>query len=127
MYAAWFLKTTISNELKPLGLTHEQYNVLRILKGAHPTAICNKDIAGRMIEKGSNVPRIIDRLEAKKLVKRFASDEDRRETLIAISEEGMKMLQIATAAVTRTVNKQLSLSEPQCAELNNLLSGFLKD
>ncbi|MCA6485289.1 MAG: MarR family transcriptional regulator, partial [Chitinophagaceae bacterium] len=44
LYTAWLLKTTISQELKPFGISHEQYNVLRILKGSAPTAMRVKDI-----------------------------------------------------------------------------------
>ena len=77
LYTAWWLKTVTSKELKEFGLTHEQYNVLRILKGRHPEQLCVKNIACRMIEKNSNVPRIIDRLELKKLVKRATSAEDK--------------------------------------------------
>jgi DNA-binding MarR family transcriptional regulator len=57
MYTAWWMKTIMSKELKVYGLTLEQYNVLRILKGKSPQEMCVKDIAGRMIEKNSNVPR----------------------------------------------------------------------
>ena len=73
LYTAWWLKSVGSKELKEFGLTHEQYNVLRILKGKYPDQICVRDIACRMIERNSNVPRIIDRLEIKKLVKRSTS------------------------------------------------------
>ena len=68
LYTAWWLKSLISKELKEVGITHEQYNVLRILKGKHPEKMCVKDIGCRMIERSSNVPRIIDRLVAKKYV-----------------------------------------------------------
>ena len=90
LYTAWWLKTIMSKELKEYGLTHEQYNVLRILKGKHPEKICVKEIACRMIEKNSNVPRIIDRLETKKLVRRVASDSDKRETVIILNTGGNK-------------------------------------
>ncbi|MEY3405503.1 MAG: hypothetical protein RL161_933, partial [Bacteroidota bacterium] len=76
LYSAWWLKTALSKELKSFGLTHEQYNVLRILNGKHPEALCVRDIASRMIEKNSNVPRILDRLLKKKLIKRNTSKED---------------------------------------------------
>ena len=67
LYTAWWLKTIVSKELKEFGLTHEQYNVLRILKGKYPELMCVRDIGNRMIEKSSNVPRIIDRLNLKNL------------------------------------------------------------
>ncbi|MCA6473889.1 MAG: MarR family transcriptional regulator, partial [Chitinophagaceae bacterium] len=93
LYTAWLLKTTISQELKPFGISHEQYNVLRILKGSAPTAMRVKDIACRMIEKNSNMPRIIDKLEDKKLVKRLVSREDNRETMIRLTTAGTSLLE----------------------------------
>src|SRR4051812_4344059 len=84
LYTCWWLKTIISKELKSLGLTHEQYNVLRILKGTHPEAMCVRDIGSRMIERNSNVPRIIDRLVAKEYVNRSTSEVDKRETVIRL-------------------------------------------
>jgi len=96
MYSAWWIKSTLSKDLKAYGLTHEQYNVLRILKGKHPRQICVREIACRMIERSSNVPRIIDRLEIKKLVKRNASPHDKRETVITLTQAGINVLQQCT-------------------------------
>ena len=86
LYTAWWLRSVLSKELKIFDLTHEQYNVLRILKGKHPEQMCVKDIAGRMMEKSSNVPRIVDRLVAKKWVKRSTSAFDKRETVITLTQ-----------------------------------------
>jgi len=94
LYTAWWLKTLSCKELKEFGLTHEQYNVLRILKGKHPNQMCVKDIAGRMIEKNSNVPRIIDRLVVKKLVKRTQGEHDGRQTVMALTQAGLSVFRI---------------------------------
>jgi DNA-binding MarR family transcriptional regulator len=121
LYTAWWLKTSMSKELKEYGLTHEQYNVLRILKGKHPEQICVKEIACRMIEKNSNVPRIIDRLEAKKLVKRTASDSDRRETVIVLTPAGINILQHSTDRINKLMDKIMIIDEQRAVELNELL------
>ena len=121
LYTAWWLKTNMSKELKEYGLTHEQYNVLRILKGKHPEQICVKEIACRMIEKNSNVPRIIDRLEAKKLVKRTASDSDRRETVIVLTPAGINILQHSTDRINKLMDKIILIDEQKAGELNQLL------
>ena len=91
----------MSKELKGYGLTHEQYNVLRILKGKYPEQMCVRDIACRMIEKSSNVPRIIDRLEVKKLVKRSTSPNDKRETVITLTQAGINILAITTDKINK--------------------------
>src|SRR4051812_1773062 len=121
MYTAWWLKTMISKELKTLGLTLEQYNVLRILKGKHPETMCVRDIACRMIERNSNVPRIIDRLVAKKLVERSTSAIDKRETAVALTKTGLEMLQAATEKVNDLFNNSVVIIEEDAQKLNALL------
>ena len=121
LYTAWWLKTTMSKELKEYGLTHEQYNVLRILKGRHPEQICVKEIACRMIEKSSNVPRIIDRLETKKLVKRTSSDSDKRETVIVLTSAGINILEHSTGRINKLMDRVMILDETKARELNNIL------
>ena len=64
--------------------------------------MCVKDIAGRMIERSSNVPRIIDRLVAKKLVKRTQSKEDKRETMMALTEKGLDILESSSQQINET-------------------------
>ncbi len=121
LYTAWWLKTTMSNILKEYGLTHEQYNVLRILKGKHPNQMCVRDIACRIIEKNSNVPRIIDRLELKKLVKRTTSPNDKRETVIIITSAGINILEIATVKINKLFDDIIVMDETSATTLNNLL------
>jgi DNA-binding MarR family transcriptional regulator len=126
LYTAWWLKTMMSKELKEYGLTHEQYNVLRILKGKHPEQICVKEIACRMIEKNSNVPRIIDRLEIKKLVMRASSDSDKRETVIVLTPAGINILQHSTDRVNKLMDKRMIIDEQKAKELNSLLEEIRK-
>jgi DNA-binding MarR family transcriptional regulator len=121
LYTAWWLKTIMSKELKEYGLTHEQYNVLRILKGKFPELMCVRDIACRMIEKSSNVPRIIDRLEVKKLVKRRTSAEDKRETVITLTPAGINMLEITTGRIDGLYDETVQMDEECARALNTLL------
>lgn len=121
LYTAWWLKTVMSKELKEFGLTHEQYNVLRILKGKYPDQMCVRDVACRMIEKSSNVPRIIDRLELKKLVKRSTSAIDKRETVITLTQSGITILEASTGIVNKTLDIILAINEHDASELNGLL------
>lgn len=121
LYTAWWLKTQSSAELKEFGLTHEQYNVLRILKGKHPEQMCVRDIAGRMIEKNSNVPRIVDRLEIKKLVKRCQGEIDGRQTMISLTPTGLHILEASTQQLDKVFDENILLTEPDAAALNDLL------
>jgi DNA-binding MarR family transcriptional regulator len=121
LYTAWWLKTIMSNELKEFGLTHEQYNVLRILKGKHPEQICVKDISCRMIEKSSNVPRIIDRLVIKKLVKRADSPFDKRETVISLTQSGITILELTTEKINALMETTVIMKSQDAAQINVLL------
>jgi DNA-binding MarR family transcriptional regulator len=121
LYTAWWLKTQMSRELKEFGLTHEQYNVLRILKGKYPEQMCVRDIACRMIEKNSNVPRIIDRLEVKKLVKRATSELDKRETVISLTQGGITILEASTNVLNGVFDNLVHVSETEAGSLNSLL------
>ena len=121
LYTAWWLKSIASKELKEFGLTHEQYNVLRILKGKYPDKMCVKDIACRMIERNSNVPRIIDRLAIKKLVKRSTSLLDKRETVITLTQGGITLLEASTLVIESRYTSDVSISQADAATLNTLL------
>lgn len=121
LYTAWWLKTLMSKELKSFGLTHEQYNVLRILKGKSPEEMCVKDIACRMIEKSSNVPRIIDRLVIKKLVRRSNDANDKRHTVMSLTEAGLNILELSTQKINQVFEKTILMNEASAAELNSLL------
>lgn len=121
LYTAWWLKTVVSKELKEFGLTHEQYNVLRILKGKHPQLMCVRDIGNRMIEKSSNVPRIIDRLELKKLAERSTSLVDKRETVITITSTGIKTLELVSKKIQPFFGNTVPLTEDEALQLNRLL------
>jgi DNA-binding MarR family transcriptional regulator len=121
MYTAWWLKTITNKALKEYGLTHEQYNVLRILKGKHPQQMCVKDIGSRLIEKNSNVPRIIDRLAIKKLIKREQGKTDRRETVISITAAGITLLEAASKEMETAMTNSVKMNDKDAMTLNSLL------
>jgi DNA-binding MarR family transcriptional regulator len=121
LYTAWWLKTVTSQELKEFGITQEQYNVLRILKGRYPDQMCVRAIASRMIERSSNVPRIIDRLELKKLVERSTSTIDKRETVITLTKHGIQVLAASTEKLNRRMDTIICMCPEEAATLNSLL------
>jgi DNA-binding MarR family transcriptional regulator len=78
--------------LAPYGITLQQYNVLRILRGAGDDGLPTLEIGERMIEQAPGVTRLLDRLEAKKLVRRERCPEDRRQVTCRISDTGLSLL-----------------------------------
>lgn len=74
------------------GITHDQYNVLRILRGVHPGGHPRFEIAERMISRAPDVTRMLDRLERMGLVERVRGEEDRRQSLSRITGAGLDLL-----------------------------------
>lgn len=83
--------------------------------------MCVRDIASRMMEKSSNVPRIVDRLVAKKWVKRTTSTIDKRETVINLTQPGLDILETSTNKVEQLFSRILVLNETEANQLNQLL------
>jgi MarR family transcriptional regulator, organic hydroperoxide resistance regulator len=108
--------------IEPHGISLQQYNVLRILRGAGTEGMPTLDIAGRMIEKTPGITRLLDRLEAKKLVKRRRCPEDRRQVLCWITDAGRKLLADLDQPVSETGPRLLqSLSSDEVQSLIHLL------
>lgn len=87
------LRRRFSEIIEPHGITMQQYNVLRILRGAGEAGLPTLEIAERMIEKTPGVTRLLDRLEAKGLVRRERCRSDRRQVLCWISPAGLELLE----------------------------------
>jgi DNA-binding MarR family transcriptional regulator len=86
------LRRSMSTVLAPHDLTEQQYNVLRILRGAGERGLPTLDIAERMIEETPGITRLIDRLEAKALVTRERCNVDRRRVYCRITRAGLELV-----------------------------------
>ena len=104
------------------GITWQQYNVLRILRGAGLGGLPTLDIAERMIEQAPGITRLLDRLEGKKLVRRERPSDNRRQVLCFITKPGLDLLQELDAPVRNKVKQALHrLDESEIEELIRLL------
>jgi DNA-binding MarR family transcriptional regulator len=121
LYTAHWLQTKISSALKPYNLTHEQFNVLRILKGSHPRSMCQKDILGRMLAPSSNLTLIVKKLIHKGLIHVEQSPADKREYVIEITPAGKKLLEEIDKDFKSSKKIQHKLSASQAYQLNALL------
>jgi DNA-binding MarR family transcriptional regulator len=92
MRTADVVRRHLAGVIEPEDITAQQYNVLRILRGAGERGLPTLEIADRMIEQAPGITRMIDRLIAKQLVIRERCAEDRRVVYCAITEEGRRML-----------------------------------
>ena len=79
--------------VEPHGITLQQFNVLRILRGAGDAGLPTLEVAERMIEQTPGVTRLLDRLESKELVRRQRCPKDRRQHLCWITEKGLALLE----------------------------------
>ncbi|MCI0435152.1 MAG: MarR family transcriptional regulator [Gemmatimonadetes bacterium] len=86
------IRTALSRLLEPHDLTPQQYNVLRILRGAGPDSLPTLAIIDRMIEHAPGITRMIDRLENKGLVTRERVADDRRRVNCRITRRGLEIL-----------------------------------
>jgi DNA-binding MarR family transcriptional regulator len=74
------------------GITADQYNVLRILRGVHPGGHPRNEVARRMIHRAPDVTRMLDRLVRQGLVRRRRNPDDRRESIASITDGGLSLL-----------------------------------
>jgi len=81
-----------NRSLRQFNISTQQFNVLKILKGQKGNPISVKDMFGRMLDKSSNVSRLIDKLLLKKLIKRVVDKDDRRRVNVSITKSGLLLL-----------------------------------
>ncbi len=97
----------VEQVLKPAGLSHAQYNVLRILRGAGPEGLACSEIGCRMITRDPDITRLVDRLEARGLVSRERERADRRVVRTRITAEGLRILRELDEPITALHRRQL--------------------
>lgn len=112
----------IAAVLKPYGLSHSQYNVLRILRGAGADGLACREIGARMITRDPDITRLLDRIEARGLVTRTRDQKDRRVVTARITPEGLRILEQLDGPVEEVDRRQLEhLGERRLRSLIQLL------
>lgn len=122
MYTSNWVADSQMRVLKPFGLTLQQYNVLRILRGQYPNPVKVSDITERMLDKMSNASRLVDKLVAKQLVLRTECPSDRRAVDVVITDPGMALLTRLDVHQTKwDVMQGSKLTETEAIHLSQLL------
>lgn len=121
VYTSNYVNYEFLQFLKDHGLTSQQYNILRILRGfgSEPRSI--DFLRERMLDKSSDVSRIVDKLYQKKLLERTESKTDRRQKDLTITKEGLDLLTTMDECERQVDTLLNNLSETEIADLNNLL------
>ncbi len=118
------LKEQASKTIEPFGVTDQQYNVLRILRGAGKDGLPTLEIAERMIERAPGITRLIDRLEKKGLVSRKRCETDRRQVFCLLAPPGARLLGRMDAPVARIDGRLGMLGEAELGTLIRLLDAI---
>jgi DNA-binding MarR family transcriptional regulator len=110
---------------KEYGVTPQQYNALRILRGQHPKPATVGLIKERMIDRNSDASRIVERLRKANFVERVTCENDRRAVDVVITEKGLALLKKLDPLVS-TINDPLkTLDAAEIAELNAMMDKIL--
>lgn len=102
-------------------ITHQQFNILRILRGSFPTPLSTLQIRERMLDKMSDTSRIVDRLVMKGLAKKTTCAKDKRLVDVMITDKGQKLLKKIDAASDHVEMIMGNLTDKDAALLSNLL------
>ena len=92
LFTSNWLKYIDAERLKPFDLSSQQYNILRILRGANGKQMCMHEVLERMLDRAPNATRLTDKLFAKGLVLRERCEQDRRVVHLRISDKGTALL-----------------------------------
>ncbi|MFM8348925.1 MAG: MarR family winged helix-turn-helix transcriptional regulator [Bacteroidota bacterium] len=121
IYTVSHLLNSISEVTQRYGITRQQYNVLRILRGQHPGTASINLIKERMMDKMSDCSRLVDRLEAKQLISRSVCPTDKRAVDIRITTAGLDLLTEMEPSIAAVEKSFGNLSTEDITEFNRLL------
>jgi DNA-binding MarR family transcriptional regulator len=121
LYTQSYIVSKQSVLFKPHGISPEQYNVLRILKGQNGNPITVSSIQDRMLNKMSNASRLVEKLKQKEMVLREECPQDRRQVDVRITAKGMDVLQQIENEIVHHNTELIQLSQDEVDLLNELL------
>lgn len=121
IYTANWLNDLIAKSMKVYDISPEQYNILRILRGRHPNPVTVNVLMERMLNKMSNVSRLVEKLRKKNLVERKISKEDRRACDIVITKRGLDLLTELHKEEEKWNSSVSALTMKEAREINCLL------
>jgi len=117
----------VGTVLKEDGITEPQFNVLRILKGRNGSPVTVQEIQKDMVQKSSNVTRIIDKLIEKELVSRKECPSNRRKMDVLITTKGEDFLKLLNIKVSKLHEPlQGNLTEEECVTIETIIKKLTK-
>jgi len=123
IYTSNRLKEKITARLKSNGLTMQQYNVLRIVRGAGDTGSTTSEIRERLLDKMSDASRMVDRLVSMDLLEKVRDKEDRRIVFIFLTPKGRTLVNDLVAK-EEVESLAADIDQKKAQQLNELLDVF---
>ncbi len=121
LFTASWLHSGNAARLKKHKITPEQFNVLRILRGSHPSKMMLAEITRRMIDKSSNATRLVEKLRQKGLVDREPCENNRRQVDITITIAGLDLMKKIDAEEGYWLETLKGITKAEAVELNRIL------
>lgn len=121
VFTANFLQAAVRENLKPFGLTLQQYNVLRILRGRHPKCANPSEIKEVMLDKNPDLTRLCDRMVINGWISRDIDKDNRRKMMISITKDGLNLLKEMDEHMDVAQQKMNFLSDKENLQLSDLL------
>ena len=118
---SWYMHQ-LKTVLKPYDISPAQYNILRILNGADNRPVSASFLKDQVIDKGSNITRLIDKMEIKKWVTRCLCETNRRQMDIDITVDGQRVLLEVTEEINELIKVLYSISEDEAELLTKILT-----
>jgi len=121
IYTSSWIHSKIAVRLKPHGITPQQYNILRILRGQYPNPARVQLLEERMLDRMSNASRLVERLRQKGLVERTVCENDRRAVDVIITKQGLSLLKLLDESEKVWIKEFTAIDQSEVMQLNNLL------
>lgn len=115
------LTNEIHQVFRQFDITHQQYNVMRILRGRKGEPATCGEVKEVMLDKSPDLTRLCDRLVSKGLVQRSVNEQNRREVQLKITEEGLKLLNRIDPELKKNNQSLMNLSDSEAEQLSFLM------
>ncbi len=121
LFTSSWLYNINAARMKKHGITPEQYNVLRILRGAYPKPLMLGSVTCRMVDKASNATRLVEKLRQKGYVERELCETNRRQVDIIITDKGLALLTKIDNESEAWLDTLKGITKVEAQELNRIL------
>ena len=121
IYTSNWMREKTSGIIEAEGITPQQFNILRILRGSHPMPLSTLQIRERMLDKMSDTSRIVERMVSKGLVQKAVSEKDKRMVDVILTPQGEELLENLDRRNEELDAVVNHLSDEELETLNNLL------